>query len=219
MPHSSGVETSRHKHMRELRIQHEGRPYRVLYAFDPRRTAVLLIGGDKPATTGGMKNSFRERTRSMISICVNLRRSHMARSFRELQARMDPAVRAANQRRVEQELKRMALEELRKAKQLTQTEVAKILELPQSSVSRIEQRTDLYLSTLRNYIHAMGGVLQIQAIFPDGSVVIDHFSDDERGTYQLWAANRKRRVLSQGTACPARKSAACAQNDQQRRID
>ena len=33
--------------MRELRIQHEGRPYRVLYAFDPRRTVILLIGGDK----------------------------------------------------------------------------------------------------------------------------------------------------------------------------
>jgi len=47
MPHSSGVESSRHGHMRELRIQHEGRPYRVLYAFDPRRTAMLLIGGDK----------------------------------------------------------------------------------------------------------------------------------------------------------------------------
>jgi hypothetical protein len=47
MPHSSGIETSRHAHMRELRIQHEGRPYRVLYAFDPRRAAILLIGGDK----------------------------------------------------------------------------------------------------------------------------------------------------------------------------
>jgi hypothetical protein len=47
MPHSSGIETSRHTHMRELRIQHEGRPYRVLYAFDPRRAALLLIGGDK----------------------------------------------------------------------------------------------------------------------------------------------------------------------------
>jgi len=47
MPHSSGVEISRHAHMRELRIQHEGRPYRVLYAFDPRRAAMLLIGGDK----------------------------------------------------------------------------------------------------------------------------------------------------------------------------
>jgi hypothetical protein len=47
MPHSSSVQMSRYKHMRELRIQHEGRPYRVLYAFDPRRTAMLLIGGEK----------------------------------------------------------------------------------------------------------------------------------------------------------------------------
>lgn len=47
MPHSSGVASSRHTHMRELRVQHEGRPYRVLYAFDPRRTAMLLIGADK----------------------------------------------------------------------------------------------------------------------------------------------------------------------------
>lgn len=46
-PHSSGIKGSRHGHMRELRIQHEGRPYRVLYAFDPRRTAILLIGGEK----------------------------------------------------------------------------------------------------------------------------------------------------------------------------
>jgi hypothetical protein len=46
-PHSSGIARSKHGHMRELRIQHDGRPYRVLYAFDPRRVAILLIGGDK----------------------------------------------------------------------------------------------------------------------------------------------------------------------------
>ena len=46
-PHSSGIGGSKHTHMRELRIQHEGRPYRILYAFDPRRNAILLIGGDK----------------------------------------------------------------------------------------------------------------------------------------------------------------------------
>jgi hypothetical protein len=46
-PHSSGVTQSKHSHMRELRIQHQGRPYRVLYAFDPRRAAILLLGGDK----------------------------------------------------------------------------------------------------------------------------------------------------------------------------
>ena len=44
-PHSSSIATSKHTHIRELRIQHAGHPYRVLYAFDPLRTALLLIGG------------------------------------------------------------------------------------------------------------------------------------------------------------------------------
>lgn len=46
-PHSSGIHGSRHSHMRELRTQQGGRPLRTLYAFDPRRSAILLIGGDK----------------------------------------------------------------------------------------------------------------------------------------------------------------------------
>jgi hypothetical protein len=46
-PHSSGIGNSRHSHRRELRIQSGGRPLRVFYAFDPRRSAILLIGGDK----------------------------------------------------------------------------------------------------------------------------------------------------------------------------
>jgi hypothetical protein len=46
-PYSSDVKGSKHGQMRELRIQHKGNPYRVLYAFDPRRTAILLIGGSK----------------------------------------------------------------------------------------------------------------------------------------------------------------------------
>ena len=46
-PHADTVHGSRFNNMRELRSQHQGRPYRVLYAFDPRRTAILLIAGDK----------------------------------------------------------------------------------------------------------------------------------------------------------------------------
>jgi hypothetical protein len=46
-PYSSGINSSRHSHMRELRVQHQGKPYRILYAFDPRRTAILLLGGNK----------------------------------------------------------------------------------------------------------------------------------------------------------------------------
>ena len=55
-PHSSGVEGSRHGHMRELRIQSHGDPLRVFYAFDPRRSAILLIGGNK---TGKDKRFYK----------------------------------------------------------------------------------------------------------------------------------------------------------------
>lgn len=50
-PHSSGISGSRHGHLRELRTQSGGHPLRTLYAFDPRRTAILLIGGDKTGNT------------------------------------------------------------------------------------------------------------------------------------------------------------------------
>lgn len=46
-PHADTVQGSRHANMKELRVQHAGRPYRVLFAFDPRRSAILLLGGDK----------------------------------------------------------------------------------------------------------------------------------------------------------------------------
>jgi hypothetical protein len=46
-PYSSGIAGSRHAQMRELRLQRSGRPFRIFYAFDPRRVAILLIGGDK----------------------------------------------------------------------------------------------------------------------------------------------------------------------------
>ena len=119
----------------------------------------------------------------------------MARNYRELQAKMDPASRADNQRRVREELKRMALEELRSARQLTQADLAEMLDVPQSSISRIERRTDMYLSTLRNYIQAMGGVLQIQAVFPaGGAVVINRFGDYEDRMYVVWARAEGHRV-------------------------
>jgi hypothetical protein len=63
-PFSSGITQSRHFHMRELRIQHAGRPYRVLYAFDPRRVAILLLGGEKTGDDRWYENMSRLPTRS-----------------------------------------------------------------------------------------------------------------------------------------------------------
>jgi DNA-binding XRE family transcriptional regulator len=112
----------------------------------------------------------------------------VARNFKELQAKMDPASRLDNTQRVREELQRMALEELRSAKQLTQSDMAEMLDVPQSSISRIEQRADMYLSTLRNYIHAVGGELRIQAVFRDGgTVVIDRFGEYEERPYVVEA--------------------------------
>src|SRR5580658_9692343 len=119
----------------------------------------------------------------------------MARNYKELQDKMDPAIRADNRLRVREELQRMALDELRNAKQLTQTDMAEMLDVPQSSISRIEQRADMYLSTLRNYVHAMGGVLQVQAVFPgEGTVVINRFGEYEDRPCVVWA-----RAESNGT--------------------
>jgi len=50
-PYSSGVQNSEYSHMRELRVQYSGEPYRILYAFDPRRVVILLIGGNKVGDT------------------------------------------------------------------------------------------------------------------------------------------------------------------------
>ncbi len=54
-PHSDTVKGSRFNNMKELRTQHAGEPYRTLYAFDPRRTAILLIGGNKTGKTNWYK--------------------------------------------------------------------------------------------------------------------------------------------------------------------
>ena len=67
----------------------------------------------------------------------------------------------------------MPLHQLRNARKMKQTRLAEVLERDQGNISRLEKRTDMYLSTLRSYIEAMGGVLEIRAVFPDGDVKID----------------------------------------------
>ena len=90
---------------------------------------------------------------------------------------MPPERRARVEARVNEALKTMALDELREARKLTQTQLATMLQVDQGSVSKMERRTDMYISTLRSYIEAMGGALHIRAVFPDGEVHIHQFGD------------------------------------------
>ncbi len=101
----------------------------------------------------------------------------MARNFKELQAKMSPAARAESEALAAEMLARMALDELREARKLTQSQLARTMEIDQGAVSRLERRTDMYVSTLRNFIRAMGGELHIRADFPDGSVEITQFEE------------------------------------------
>ena len=100
----------------------------------------------------------------------------MAKKFAELKARMTPESRADAEQILQQHLKEMPLHELRKAQQLSQASLAKALNINQAAVSKMERRTDMYISTLRDYIRAMGGELEIIATFPDGQVKIDNFA-------------------------------------------
>ena len=70
----------------------------------------------------------------------------------------------------------MPLHELRRARALTQRDMAKMLKVNQPAVSKLEQRADVYVSSLRSYIEAVGGRLKIVAEFPEGEVAITNFS-------------------------------------------
>jgi DNA-binding XRE family transcriptional regulator len=95
----------------------------------------------------------------------------------ELKAKMSPTLRAEVDRRMKEELAKTPLYELRTARHLTQQQIAKTLNMSQAAVSQMEQRTDLYLSTLRNFIEAMGGELEIHAVFADTKVELTFEQD------------------------------------------
>jgi hypothetical protein len=100
----------------------------------------------------------------------------MAKKFSELVAKMSPASRRRSEALARQMLEAMPLQKLRKARHLTQENLANTLRKRQSEISKIERGTDMYLSTLRSYVEAMDGTLEVRAAFPDGQVVrIDQF--------------------------------------------
>jgi len=101
----------------------------------------------------------------------------MARKWSEIRGTFSPEV----EEEIRQEVARrgVPLNYIREAKKMTQVKLAETLKISQGSVSTMEKRTDMYISTLRNYIEAMGGELEITARFPEGDFHILQFDDSE----------------------------------------
>lgn len=115
----------------------------------------------------------------------------MAKKFAELRAKMSPEARSQSEAKVQEILKEMPLHELRQARGLSQKVLAEVLHVQQPSIAKMEKRTDMYLSTLRSHIEAMGGQLDIVAHFPDGSVRISNFSDLDRSAAGVLGAGEE----------------------------
>jgi transcriptional regulator with XRE-family HTH domain len=90
---------------------------------------------------------------------------------------MAPAARQRAAARARELIIAMPLHELRQAMQMSQNQLARELRVKQANISKIERRTDMYISTLRSYIQALGGDLEIIARFAHGSIKIDQFED------------------------------------------
>lgn len=97
------------------------------------------------------------------------------RKFQALLDEMPAARRKRIAKRVERALAAMPLDEVRRARQMTQVALAQALGVNQGEVSKIEHRTDIYLSTLAGYVEALGGRLEIRAVFPDREMRISQF--------------------------------------------
>jgi DNA-binding XRE family transcriptional regulator len=98
-----------------------------------------------------------------------------SRKFRELIEAMPVDRQRRIEKRFQDSLAAMPLDQIRKAKEMTQLQLAEILGVNQGEISKIEHRSDICLSTLVDYIEAMGGRLEIRAVFQDREVRITQF--------------------------------------------
>jgi transcriptional regulator with XRE-family HTH domain len=123
------------------------------------------------------------------------------RPFAELTEKMTPEARERIGSKVLLLEEAMTMAELRRAMQLSQEQIAAELQVSQGSVAKLEKRSDMLVGTLRRFIRAMGGELEITARFPDHSVTIETFSGLGRNAQEKTAdetnsANAKEQVVS-----------------------
>jgi DNA-binding transcriptional regulator YiaG len=107
-------------------------------------------------------------------------RKTMAKNFKTLREKMSAKSQARSHVLAAKYRAQMPLDELREARVMTQVHMAKVLHVNQAAVSKMERRTDMYVSTLKDFVRAMGGELKITAQFPDGEVEISQFKPVNR---------------------------------------
>ena len=165
--------------MKELRFNWMGEVWRVAFAFDPLRQAVLLVAGDKSSVNQKRFYAklidiadarYKEQIASINK--VNIKDFKNGKKLDDIMASMPKKRRSAIENRA---MELATLKDLRHASEKTQEELAALLGVGQDTISRLEKRSDMLLSTLRHYVECMGGKLELVAKFPNRPpVVIEH---------------------------------------------
>jgi transcriptional regulator with XRE-family HTH domain len=138
----------------------------------------------------------------------------MARKWRELYDKIPEARRATIEARVQALERELPLHEIRRARSLTQVQLAEEMNASQGEISALERRTDHYVSTLRRYVTAMGGELEIVVRFPDGDAVkIQQFSALGTGDPPATENNAPVLVAARGGRAPTEKLSAARRRD------
>ena len=99
------------------------------------------------------------------------------KKFREIREELSPERQKKIEERKQELLAELPLQELRQARAFSQEELGQVLGVNQATISKLERRADMYVSTLRRFVEAMGGELEVAAHFPEGRVKINQFSE------------------------------------------
>jgi hypothetical protein len=171
-PRVDTLKGSCHANMKELRFQADNGVWRVAFAFDPQRKAIVLVAGDKSGISArrfyaGADQEGRREVRRTFGPAETRKEVTMTTLTERIGKLPKSRRKKVLERAKELIIEEMSLQDLRKARKKTQVHVARELGIKQENVSRIEKRSDLLISTLSGYVEAMGGKLSLVAEFPD----------------------------------------------------
>lgn len=179
-PQVDTLKGSRYPNMKELRFPDRNEVWRVAFAFDPGRQAVILVAGNKAGVSQHRFYQGLIRLRMLGLIAIWQEERTMSKTLDEVINELSPE-RREQVRRLGRQLIReeLSLQALRKQLEITQEGLAERLDIRQGNVSKVEKRSDMLISTLRNYIEAMGGTLELVAHMPGRApVTLEGFADE-----------------------------------------